>query len=491
MAVFYEPILFTKKELEDITGGKWLQNEPKDLVIKGLFIASSLYNREHVFIATGGFSAEKNPDYVIKIMNKGVVVSIIDKQIENIPKWASVFLVDDTSLANDKLSSFARQRSKAKIIAITGSVGKTSLKETITTLLSSVDTTYCSYMSVNGGEGLKNQLSLLPQNSKYAIFELGMLGPNSIRHRAHYIKPDVALITSIAAAHMQYHKGIDSIVDTKTDIIEGLQKNGKVLIPRDSEHFEKIFKKCNEYEKNISVFTFGEHKESDCVLLDYKVDNNGSFVKAKIIDEEIDYYVNIPGKFWILNSIAALGCVKLIGADIKETAPILSYITPSFRRGERFRVEFENKIIELIDDTYNANTTSMSAAISQLRDMKIPKNGRTIVILGDMEELGDEEVLYHLDLLQPILDSKIDLVFTVGSKIKNLYNILPQNIRGIHLENSIQMAKEIKKYINTGDVILVKGSNKSKMNKIVLSFIKDYKIAQRAPLGWSIEKELL
>lgn len=491
MGLSYEPILFTKDELVNITKGSWLQNEPKNISVKGLFISPALYNPQHVFIATGGFSVKKRKDYVIQTLKKGVVLAIIDEEIDDIPNWCSVLLVENTQKALEELSYFAREKSLAKIIAITGSVGKTSIKDTLCKVLSTQGTTFGSYQSVNGGVGLKNQLALLPENIDFGVFEIGMLGPNSIKPRSKYIKPNVALINSIAPAHIKHHSDIKSIVKTKTDIIYGLEENGTVIIPMDSEFYNDINSICKEYNKNINIVTFGENVDSDCRLLSYTQNEIGSFVKAIILGEEIEYNIGISGKFWILNTIAILACIKLIGANISKAAQTFEFLEPSLRRGERFRVELDdNNIIELIDDTFNANPASMKSAIELLNERTKLKNGRKILVIGDMEELGDDEVKYHTDLNSIIEKTDIDLVLTVGEKMKYLYEKLSSNKKLYHTDDSIQMSEKLNKIVLNGDLILVKGSNKTSMNKIINKFISNKREQFKAPIKWTLEKEL-
>lgn len=491
MGLNYEPTLFTKDELTNITKGEWLQNEPKDLAVKGLFISPELYNPQHIFIATGGFSVQKRKDYVLNILKKGVIVAIIDEKIKNIPSWSSILLVKNTQQALEELSHAARERSMAKIIAITGSVGKTSIKDTLCQILSAQDTTFCSYKSVNGGVGLKNQMAILPKDVRYGIFEIGMLGPNSIKPRTLYIKPDVALINSIAPAHIGYHTDIKSIIKSKTDIIYGLNDGGSVVVPRDSEFFEEISAICKNYKKNINIITFGENEHSNCRLINFSHNGIGSYVKAVILGKEIEYNIGISGKFWALNSVAVLACVRLIGADIFKASQIFEFLQPSIRRGERFRIEINpNNIIEIIDDTFNANPASMSCAIKLLNDINKPKKGRKILVIGDMEDLGKDEIKYHCDLSLLIQNTNIDLVFTVGDKMKYLFEKLPDNKKGFCFKNSILMANKLKDFLKNGDLVLVKGSNKTAMNKIVNRFLSNNKEQYRVPARWTLQKEL-
>jgi len=486
----YAPILFTKDELINITGGKWIQNEPQNLMVKGFFISPDQYVPDYILVAAGGFSVQKNKPYVLNTLKKGVVAAIVDEELGDYPSWSSILLVDDTKNALEKLGDNARNKSKAAIVAITGSVGKTSIKATLANVLSAQGATFCSYGSINGGIGLRGQLALLPKDIDFGIYEIGMLGPNSIKPRSQYIKPDVALINSIAPAHIKYHADIDSIIKTKVDIVYGVKEGGSVIVPRDDVHFEKIKYFCDKSNRNINIITFGEHEESDCRLINFTKSELGGKVKATILGEYVEYIINLEGRFWVLNSIAILACVKLAGASVGVASKMFEFLLPEMRRGERFRVELEKgAVLELIDDTFNANPSSMKAAINMLDGRLKPKNGRKILVIGDMEELGTDEKKYHTDLKYIIEKSGIDCICTVGDKMKTLFNVI-KNKEIYHAKDSSIMAEELNKYVRSGDLILVKGSNKTKMDRIITKFISQNRKEYMAPVGWSVRREL-
>jgi len=492
MPVGFEPVIYTKEELVGVVSGTWLQNEPDQFVVRGIFVSAPLFKFGHVFIAAGAYSVKKRPDVVVDMLKKGAALAIVDKYTAKIPKWASVILVDDADVANEQLAIYARERTESKVIAITGSVGKTSVKDALYTTLQSQKPTFGSYLSINGGAGLKNQLSNLPKNVNYAVFELGMLGPNSITSRSELTQPDVAVITSIAPAHMAYHEDINSIINTKCDIVRGLREGGHALIPRDSQYFSEIFASVKSKSDTTNIVTFGEHEDSDIRMISFEQFDGYSEVVTKVIDENIRYRVGLSSRFWALNTLAILGAVRLIGANVREAAPMMALLQPSMRRGERFRVELLNQtgVIEIIDDTFNANPSSMRSAIEHLNTIKTPKQGRKLLVLGDMEELGEGSETFHKDLLEPISKSDVDLVCTVGEKMKSLYRVLPERLAGLQTDTSLEMAQELQRIAKSGDVWLVKGSNKTAMNLIVKSFVRDYGDALNAPLHWTLEKEL-
>jgi len=490
MSLNYAPILFTKEELVSLVQGRWLQNEPKGLLIKGIFISPEQYSPQKIFIAAGGFSVQKRQDYVVKILNKGVVTAIIDKEVQGLPCWSSVLLVDNTEKALESLAEHARRKSAAQIIAVTGSVGKTSIKETLAKILAAQGSAFSSFGSINGGVGLKNQLAILPKNIDFGVFEIGMLGPNSIKPRAEYISPKVALISSLAPAHIKYHDGMDSIVKSKADIAYGVENKGSVVIPRDSVFFDKLYAYCRTVSHNIKIITFGEHESSDCKLIAFTKCELGGVIKANILGEELEYRISLEGRFWVLNSIAILACVKLVGADVTLASEMFEYMQPESRRGERFRVELKKgKVLELIDDTFNANPASMCAAIQLLSDRVKPKHGRKILIIGDMEELGADEIKYHCELKKIIEESSIDCIFTVGNKMQSLFSVL-EHKEAYYVKNSELMAEELYKFVKHGDLILVKGSNKTAMNKVINKFFTKTKKDYIAPIKWSLKREM-
>lgn len=372
MPLVYQPVLWRKEEIIHICKAQWLMNEPNNLSVKGVCITPELCSEDYIYIALGKNSIEKRVDLLIEALKKKVSAVIVDKYTDEIPQWASVLLVKNTIDANIQLAVNARDKTRATIIAVTGSVGKTSTKDIIAQLLSNQALTYSNYRSINGGPGLKTQIANISKNTDYCVMEFGMKAPNTIKPMSEFLKPHISLITAIAPAHFSYHENIDSIVKTKAQIVDGMLSGGHVVLPRDSQHYNQLKKYVIATNKNIQIHSFGKHKYADVRLISHTQNNVSSVVNASIFGIKLQYEIPIPGYLWVINSLAALACISLAGADIIDAAKNMGLLKPVFRRGERFRVKLKSScgVIEVVDDTWNANPMAMYESISQLSTRK-------------------------------------------------------------------------------------------------------------------------
>ncbi|MBF0266667.1 MAG: serine hydrolase [Gammaproteobacteria bacterium] len=491
MPLVHQPVLWIKQEFIKIINAKWLMNEPRNQLIKGICITPELCQDDYVYIAAGKHSVDKRIDLLIEAFNKGVSAAIVDKEVADIPQWAPVLLVDNAEQANALLALDARNKSRATIIAVTGSVGKTSTKNIIAELLSNQALTYSNYKSINGGPGLKTQIANISKAAQFCVMEFGMKGPNTIRPMSNFLRPHIGLITAIAPAHYSYHENMESIIKTKSQVVDGIAAGGHVVLPRDSEYFEQLYKYVKTNNQYIHIHTFGQHQESNVQLISYQQNGTTTKVNALVFGTSLSYEIAMHGYLWVINSIAALACIALSGANIVHAAQQMCLIQPVFRRGERFRVNLKSKsgIIEVIDDTWNASPMAMREAISMLSSRKLSYNTRRVVVLGDMAELGDNSETFHKGLIDIIREINIGLVCTVGQHMLSLHNIIPKSIEKYHAESIRTLLPKLESYVKNGDSVLVKGSNSMHMYKVVQHFIGNYD-TPRAPKYWSLYDEV-
>jgi UDP-N-acetylmuramoyl-tripeptide--D-alanyl-D-alanine ligase len=364
-----------------------------------------------------------------------------------------------------KLGEAARDRSAAKRVAVTGSVGKTSTKEALAVCLSASGRTHRSVKSYNNHWGVPLTLSRMPRESQFAVFEIGMNHRGEILPLTQLVKPHAALVTTIAPAHIENLGSLEAIADEKGDIYAGLEPGGAAIVPNDAPHADRLIAAA---ERNgATLIRFGRGVECEARLLKFDMDELGSNAEAEILGRVIRYRVGVEGAHWALNSVAALAATDVVGGDIEAAAHALEHLRAFDGRGVATRIEAAFGAFMLVDDSYNANPASMAAAFSTLAARKPAGGGRRIVALGDMLDLGPDERAYHAGLAQPLEQAGVDLVFAAGPRMAALIEALPASRRGGYAENADALIPVIAPALRAGDIVLVKGSNGSKMRSVV------------------------
>jgi UDP-N-acetylmuramoyl-tripeptide--D-alanyl-D-alanine ligase len=455
-------IIWTSKEVIKATGGKC----DGDWVVHGLSIDSRTIQKGDLFIALIGENGDGH-DYVQKALENGAVAAVVTKSLSGIDPDKLV-IVDDTLKALEKLGIAARQRSGAKIVGITGSVGKTGTKEMLATAFGVQGQTHASIKSYNNHWGVPLSLACMHAGSDYGIFEMGMNHPGEITPLTKMVKPHIAIITTIAAVHLaHFENGIEGIVDAKAEIFDGVVEGGAVILNHDIEHFESLKNKA--IAKNLKVYSFGENKNADARLINCLEAANGTRVSANIKGEDVTFNLQIAGRHIACNALAVLLAVKLAGADVQKAAKALAKQEPIIGRGKREYLDIgdSNNPVTLIDESYNASPAAMSAAFKVLALVDPGRGGRRIAVLGDMLELGADSEKLHADLVLPLKAANVDLVYTCGKHMKRLHETLPANQRGEHRTSSRELAEIVPDVLTPGDVVMVKGSLGSKMGIIV------------------------
>lgn len=455
-------MIWTSAEAVKATGGK----ASGEWHAYGVSIDTRTVKKGDLFVALKGDTGNGH-DYVAKAIENGAVCAVVSKAVEGVdPK--NLLIVDDTLKAMQDLGRFARERTGAKVIGITGSVGKTGTKEMLATALDTQGQTHASIKSYNNHWGVPLSLSNMHAGTDFGIFEMGMNHPNEITPLTNQVKPHIAIITTIAPVHIEhFDNGLDGIVDAKTEIFDGVQEGGYAVLNSDIPQFEKLKEKA--LAKNLNVATFGENEMAQARLLDCLEAANGSRVKAKILDEEVSFTLQIAGRHIAQNAMAVLLAVKLAGADVQKAAKAIERQEPIMGRGKREKLDIgePHNPITLIDESYNASPASMNASFKVLALVDPGRGGRRIAILGDMLELGKDSAKLHADLALPIKAAGIDLVYTCGKDMKNLHDQLPANQRGAHKNTSKELAEIVPDVLIPGDVVMVKGSLGSKMGVVV------------------------
>ncbi|HKQ44358.1 MAG TPA: UDP-N-acetylmuramoyl-tripeptide--D-alanyl-D-alanine ligase [Rhizomicrobium sp.] len=364
--------------------------------------------------------------------------------------------VGHTQRGLEDLARAARARSNAKILAVTGSAGKTTTKEILRLACHALGPTHASAASHNNHWGVPLSLALLPREAEYGIFEVGMNHFGELRNLVSFVKPHVALITTIAPAHLEFFGNCEAIADAKSEIFEGLLPGGAALIPSDSPYAERLIARARQAHVS-RIVTFGTNGQAR--LIACKPDGKGIRIQADILGRAVDCHVGAPGAHIALNVVGALAAVALLDGDVLNAAAALKNFIALKGRGARLTAGG----IHVIDESYNANPGSMAAALAMLGAAK----GRKIAVLGDMLEMGEGGMAHHAGLAVPIEDNRVDLVFASGSQMKALWDALPASRRGAYAENAAGLAPKVMAAVKAGDTVLVKGSNGAKMSVII------------------------
>ena len=441
--------LWTAPEAETATLGK----ASRDFEVSGLSIDTRTLKAGDLFVALKGDNRDGH-DFVRAAFAAHAGAALVTHVPEDgsVESWGPLLTVAHTQRGLEDLARAARARSNARILAVTGSAGKTTTKEILAVACNALGRTHASAASHNNHWGVPLSLAALPRNAEYGIFEVGMNHFGELRNLVSFVRPHVALVTTIAPAHLEFFGNCEAIADAKSEIFEGLEPGGAALIPSDSPYAARLVMRARQ-AKVSRIVSFGAH--GDARLLSTAPDGIGMRVKCDILGVAVDCYVGAPGAHIAQNVVGALAAVALLDGDVLNAAAALRNFTALKGRGARF----DANGICVIDESYNANPASMAAAMALLNTV----NGRKIAVLGDMLEMGEGGIAHHAALAAPLAANKIDLVFACGAQMKALWDALPASQRGAYAENSAALAPLVMAAVKPGDTVLVKGSNGAKM----------------------------
>ncbi len=426
-----------------------------------------------VFVALKG-EAMDGHKFIASAFAKGAVAAITDRPVD-FPHVE----VEDTTHALHALAHAARDRSLATRIAITGSVGKTGVKEAIFASLdrASRGAAHRSVRSYNNHVGVPLSLARLPARAKFGVFEMGMNHAGEIAPLADHVRPDVALITTIAPAHIENLGSMEAIADEKAQIFTGLTKGGTAIIPADSEYAARMV--AHAKALGVKIVTFGRSKDADVRLLDaIPSASGGSMVTADLGDSRLCYTIAEPGEHWIANSLGVIAAVRAAGGDLASAGLALAEMGGLKGRGARFDVAVTGGKALLVDESYNANPASMRATLRALG--QTPAH-RRVAVLGAMKELGDFTPRFHAQLAEPLAEAKIDHAILVGDEMNALAAELGRiqaNSLGFapsfaQCDSPAEAISALEEFgLTNGDAVLVKGSNSVGLGRLVQHFTK-------------------
>ena len=473
-----EPALWTADELVAASGGKLIGAVSKPL--NGVSIDTRTLAPGDIFVAIKGETHDAH-DFVAKALAAGAGLAIVSRPTEEM-KAAGPLLV----VANDPLDGLAnigrasRARSHARIVAVTGSVGKTSTKEMLRVALSTSGLTHSSVASFNNQWGVPLTLARMPRQAAYGVFEIGMNHAGEITPLAGMVRPQVAIITNVAPVHVGNFNSVEEIADAKAEIFSGVQAGGHAVLNRDNAFFERLAAAAkNAGIRNI--VSFGAHKEADVKAERLVLHGACSCITADVMGEKLIYKLGMPGEHMALNSLAVLAAVKLLGADLARAALALAVAEAAKGRGVHHHLRVDSGELLLIDESYNANPVSMAAALALLGRAKTGKGGRRIAVLGDMLELGQHGPGLHAGLFKAVDENKVDVLYAAGPLMAHLWEKTPADRRGAYATTSAELKDSLLAGLRAGDAVMIKGSLGSRMGPLVEAVKERFAPVNRDP----------
>ena len=455
--------LWTDQEIAQI-----LDTDVKDnWQCQGISIDSRTLEEGDLFFALIGPHSDGH-DYVKMAIAKGAVAVVVSKEVSGLdPKF--LVKVEDVKLALDSLGRAGRARVDIPIIAITGSVGKTGTKEALKNALVRNKKVHASVLSYNNDIGVPLSLARMPRDADYGIFELGMNHAGELETLSRMVRPHVVIITTVELAHSEFFRDVEEIADAKAEVFDGLMPGGTVILNRDNRQYGRL-EAAAQAAGVKNILSFGSENTAHIHVLRQVFHDTCSCVIANVMGQVMTFKVGMLGHHWVMNSLAILAAVRAVGGDLGLAGLGLAETKPLKGRGRRHQVFLDNggeASILLIDESYNANPASMAAAIETLEQTSLADTARRIAVLGDMAELGESSDDLHGGLVDELVARNIDRVYTVGPHMKKLSDRLAGFRNGGHFEDRSALEAVLIRELRQGDVVMIKGSNASGMNKVV------------------------
>jgi UDP-N-acetylmuramoyl-tripeptide--D-alanyl-D-alanine ligase len=450
--------LWSSREAAAATGGE----ASGTWTAEGVSIDTRTLRPGDLFVALVGENRDGH-GFVAEALAKGAAAAMAVYPVDGADP-AKLLIVRDTQIALEALGGAARARTGAKIAAVTGSVGKTSTKEALRHALGLQGATHASEASYNNLWGVPLTLARMPAPTRYGIFEIGMNHADEIRPLTKQVKPDVAMVTTVEAVHLEHFPSVEAIAHAKAEIFEGLEPGGVAVINADNPYAPLLAAAANK--AGARVWTFGE-QGGEAQFISLSLGDSSSDIEADILGEQVRFTYGAPGRHFAQNALGLLLVVKALGADVRAAAEALRDVRAVKGRGARETIAMEGGSFDLLDESYNANPASMAAALAVLGVATPGPGGRRIAVLGDMLELGPQAGAMHAGLVPAVVAAGCDLVFASGPAMSHLWAELPVSIRGAYAQSSSDIASLVAADIRPGDVVMVKGSLGSRMALVV------------------------
>ena len=454
--------LWTLGEIVAATNGACLG--AREAPVTGFSIDTRSLGKGEGFVAIRGPNRDGHA-FVAAALDQGAACAIVDGTFPPGDEERLVRVGETLEALNDLGRASRARATHTKVIAVTGSAGKTGTKEALRLALAPSGSVHASAKSFNNHWGVPLSLANMPKTVTYGVFEIGMNHAGEIDALTRLVRPEIAIVTTVAPVHLGFFRSVEEIADAKAEIFHGLESGGVAVINRDSPYYERLKARALEY--GARIVGFGEAQGAEVRLLGVALEPDGSKVDADILGETLSYRLGAPGRHLVQNSLAVLAAAKLAGADLKRAAAALEGLKAQAGRGARTLIEGPRGRIAIIDESYNANPASMRAALATLG--LTPRNDftRRVAVLGDMLELGPEGPKLHQELAEFIDGAGVDVVFACGELMGSLYGALPASRQGAYAKTAEELQPKLLDAVGPGDAIMVKGSLGSRMGPLV------------------------
>jgi len=445
--------LWTSSEAAIATGGTAIG----EWTIHGLSIDTRSIKAGDLFVPLKDI--RDGHDFIPAAYEAGAAATLSERLIEGAP----ALIVEDSLQALRDMALAARNRSKAVRIAVTGSVGKTSVKEAIAAICKTSGKSHKSIKSFNNHWGVPLTLAGMPQDTEYGVFELGMNHAGELADLSPLVRPDVVVITKIAPVHLAHFKNVEEIADAKAEIFDGMIVGGTAILNADDDYFERLSSQAKA--EGLKIISVGEAKDADVRITDPVVKASGVSATLSIAGKPHELKIAIPAPHWIFNGACSTAAAYAAGITPAVSLKALAKLKPMPGRGETFEAKIGGKFVTIIDESYNANPESMRAAIAGLTHQA--GSARKIAVLGAMGELGKDEIDMHAALSGPLVEAGVSRIITTGECMRALRGAVPQSMRAAFTQDYKSALKALEDEVQDGDFVLVKGSNSAGLGKLV------------------------
>ena len=460
--------LWTSAEAADATGGLATQ----DWVAQGVSIDTRTIEKDDLFVALK--DVRDGHEFVAQALEKGAAAALVTHRPEGLAADAPLLIVPDVLAALGDLGRAARARTNARIAAITGSVGKTSTKEMLRTVLEKQGKCHAAEASYNNHWGVPLTLARMPADTDYAVVEIGMSNPGEIAPLSQMTRPHVAMVTTVAAAHLESFDNLAGIAVEKACIMDGLEPGGVAVLNGDIETAQIL--QDHAAKLGAKQVLFGE-TTADWQVNDVRITGDVTIITASGGSDDYLFKLSVPGRHFAMNAVGVLAVAEALGADpVAASLDIAAWVPPAGRGTREIIVTDmanDGESLELLDDAFNANPTSLAASLEVLAASTPTDNvgrivkGRRVAILGDMLELGKNENLMHRKMADNAHLQLLDLIHCCGPLMRHLWEALPEEKRGCWTETAAELVPQVPRFVDAGDVVLVKGSKGSKVSLVV------------------------
>ena len=447
--------LWTSQEIARATGG----TASGEFTVTGVTFDSREVGEGDLFVAMPG-TVHDGHDFLDQAIAGGAAALLVSRPVDH-----PHVLVDDTAEALNALARAARERVEAVVVGITGSVGKTSTQEALHAALErcSPGKAHRSLKSYNNHTGVPLSLARMPRETEYAVLEMGMNNAGEIAALARLVRPDIAVITAVAPAHIENLGSMEGIADAKAEIFQGLEPEGVAIIPNDTPYRDRLVRAARRHAD--SIVTFGGGDADIHALHAVKADSGGSLITAVLLGSSVTMTISQRGEHWVSNALAVLATVEAAGADVGVAGLAMADLGGLKGRGERHRVAVAGGEALVIDESYNANPASMAATLKSLGSE--PGTDRRIAVLGPMRELGPHADRLHAELAAPVLAANVDVLVLVGEDMRPLEEAVDGRVRVTRATGPADAAAAVKDMLRPRDAVLVKASNSIGLSTVV------------------------